>query len=213
MAEFDFAPLEPSAPARPPAREAQAVVEAALLEAEAIRAAAREEGFAAGQAEALDAVAPVLAGLEQAALHARDHAEETAARLEADAVDLAFAVAEKILAATVAVDSAVVLEAVRGALRGVDDRERITLLVNPADLDLVRAASDELRATLGGIEHCEVQAERRVARGGALVRFADGQVDARVETKLARAREVIDAALSDDAAAAGAPGAGEGLLA
>ena len=40
-----------------------------------------------------------------------------------------------------------------------------------------------------------MQAERRVARGGAIVRTPDGEVDARVETKLERAREVVEAAL------------------
>jgi flagellar assembly protein FliH len=52
-----------------------------------------------------------------------------------------------------------------------------------------------MRASLGGIEHCDVQAERRVARGGAVVRTPEGDVDARLETKLARAREVVEAAL------------------
>ena len=42
----------------------------------------------------------------------------------------------------------------------------------------MRAALDDLAAALGGIEHCEVQAERRVARGGAVVRTAEGEVDA-----------------------------------
>jgi len=60
----------------------------------------------------------------------------------------------------------------------------------------VRDAMDDLRASLGGIEHCEVQAERRVSRGGAVVRTPDGDVDARVETKLQRAREVVESALS-----------------
>jgi flagellar biosynthesis/type III secretory pathway protein FliH len=53
-----------------------------------------------------------------------------------------------------------------------------------------------MRTSLGGIEHCEVQAERRVSRGGALVRTPDGDVDARIETKLERAREVVEDALS-----------------
>ena len=65
----------------------------------------------------------------------------------------------------------------------------------PAHFELVREAMDEMRATLGGIEHCEVQAERRVGRGGAIVRTQDGDVDARVETKLQRAREVVEGAL------------------
>jgi flagellar assembly protein FliH len=55
---------------------------------------------------------------------------------------------------------------------------------------------DSMRTTLGGIEHTEVQAERRVSRGGAIVRTPDGDVDARVETKLQRAREVVEAALA-----------------
>ena len=66
------------------------------------------------------------------------------------------------------------------------------MLVNPDDLELVPSAMDELVAALGGIEHCEVQAERRVGRGGAVVRTPDGEVDAGVETKLERAREVVD---------------------
>ena len=50
-------------------------------------------------------------------------------------------------------------------------------------------------ASLGGIEHCVVEAERRVGRGGCIVRTPVGDVDARVETKLERAREVVAAAL------------------
>ena len=88
-----------------------------------------------------------------------------------------------------------IIEAVRGALRGIVERERVTVLVHPEDLEMVRAAMESMKVTLGGIEHCEVQAERRVSRGGAIVRTADGDVDARMETKLQRAREVVEAAL------------------
>ncbi|CAA9534902.1 MAG: hypothetical protein AVDCRST_MAG30-4129, partial [uncultured Solirubrobacteraceae bacterium] len=125
-----------------------------------------------------------------------ERAEATAERLEGEAVDLGFAVAQKIVGAVTSADPSLVLEAIRGALRGIVERERVTLLVSPDDLELVRAASDELRISLGGIEHCEIQAERRVARGGAVVRYADGQVDARVQTKLERAREVVEESLA-----------------
>lgn len=188
--DFDFAPLR--APAPPPdPLYAQALVSAAHAEADAIRAAARAEGLAAGHAEALDSVAPSLAALDQAIATAQERGESAADRLESEAVDLAFAIAEKVLAARIEVDPSAVLEAVRGALRGILERERVTVLVHPDDLDLLRAASEELRASLGGIEHCEIQAERRVARGGAMVRYADGLVDARIETKLERAREAV----------------------
>jgi flagellar assembly protein FliH len=84
-----------------------------------------------------------------------------------------------------------VVEVVRGALRRLVERDRVSVLVHPEDLDLVRTASESLVAELGGIEHCEVQAERRVARGGAIVRTVEGEVDATLATKLERAREVL----------------------
>ncbi|MEA2227646.1 MAG: flagellar assembly protein FliH, partial [Solirubrobacteraceae bacterium] len=73
---------------------------------------------------------------------------------------------------------------------------------HPDDLDVVRSAVEALRGSLGGIEHCEVQSERRVSRGGAIVRTPDGDIDARIETKLARARETVEAALGRSPAAA-----------
>lgn len=190
MSDFDFAPLLPVAPPLPSV-DAGDLLAAAHAEAASIREQARTEGFDAGQREARAAVTPALAALEQAALQARAQAATAAERLEAEAVELAFAVAEKIIGAHVAVDHELVLESVRGALRGLLEREQVTVLVHPDDLELVLEAGDELRATLGGIERWEVQAERRVARGGAIVRHPDGQIDACLDVKLERAREVV----------------------
>jgi flagellar assembly protein FliH len=208
-AEFSFEALEapavnaPAAPA-PGAPGPDAVMAAlarAEAEAEALRAAAREEGLREGRDEALVALTPALEALTQAAEAVRASQFERADRLEAHAVDLALFLAEKVLGGAIAAAPELVVEAVRGALRGIVERERVTVLVHPDDLEMVRNAMDDVRASLGGIEHCEVQAERRVSRGGAVVRTPDGDVDARVETKLQRAREVVEAALSSSSAA------------
>ncbi len=112
-----------------------------------------------------------------------------------DAVALALALAAKILAGTLAVEPERVLDTVRGALRRVTDRRRVTVLVDPADLETVSAAIAELEAQVGGIDHCDIQADRRVGRGGAIVRTLESEVDASVDTQLERAREVIQAEL------------------
>ncbi len=201
--EFSFEALE-AAPfvAAPPASAAAPYVDptagvlaAAQAEAEQIRAAAHAEGFEAGRAEALAALSPALEALQTAVAAAHEERLAAADQLEVQSVELSMYLTEKILAASLKAQPEHVVEAVRGALRGIVERERVTVLVHPDDLELVRDAMDELRATLGGIEHCEVQAERRVSRGGAIVRTQDGDVDARVETKLERAREVVEAAL------------------
>jgi flagellar biosynthesis/type III secretory pathway protein FliH len=198
--EFDFAPLESPVALvtdADPAVEAAQVLATARAEADVIRATAHAEGLAAGREQARAELAPAASALEQAATAVRADAAATAERLEAGAVDLALLLAEKIMGASVAVDPELVVGAVRGALRGLVERERIAVLVHPDDLELVRDAMGGLAASLGGIEHCEVQAERRVGRGGAIVRTQDGDVDARVETKLERAREVVEAALGE----------------
>ena len=110
-------------------------------------------------------------------------------------MELGLALAGKIVAGTLAIEPERVVDAVQGALRGIVERERVTVLVNPDDMPIVTEAIESVKASLGGIEHCVVEAERRVARGGCIVRTPVGDIDARVETKLERATEVIGAAL------------------
>jgi flagellar assembly protein FliH len=198
VADFDFMSLEPLAPPITPANEADAVLEvlaAARAEADMLREAARAEGFAAGRADAVAALEPALAALTQAVADVHAQQAEAATQLERRAVELGLALARKIIGGALEVEPERVLEAVTGALRGIVERERVTVLVNPDDLEIVREAMDNLKASLGGIEHCEVQAERRVGRGGCIVRTPVGDVDARVDTKLERAAEVVAAAL------------------
>ena len=199
--EFSFEALAAPAGARAPDDRVTLDPVVGLLaraeaDAEMVRSAARAEGYEAGRAEALAALSPALEALQTAVVAGREERIAAADQLELHSVDLALFLAEKIVGGALAVEPARIVEAVRGALRGIVERERVTVLVHPEDLELVRDAMDGLRTTLGGIEHCEVQAERRVSRGGAVVRTPDGDVDARVETKLQRAREVVEAALS-----------------
>ena len=206
VAEFDFAPLAPPVEVVPVAGEAPSpaelaadVLERAAAEAAALWEAARSEGYEAGRAEARAELEPAAAALQQAIMAVQADVVERADRLEAHAVDLALFLAEKVLGGALAVQPERVIETVRGALRGIVERERITILVSPDDLDLVRDSIADVVGSLGGVEHFEVQAERRVGRGGAVVRTPDGDVDARIETKLQRAREVIESALEDGA--------------
>ena len=199
---FSFEQLAPAPPAPSPAAgraEAETLVARARADAELIRqqaeARGREEGFRAGMAAAADQIAPARAALEAAAAEVDRLRGDAVASVEREAVELAFEVAEKVLAGALTVEPERVLEVVAGALRGMVDRERVVVEVHPDDLDIVRPAAAAVAASLGGVERLEVQAERRVERGGAVVRTALGEVDARVATKLARAREVVEAEL------------------
>jgi flagellar biosynthesis/type III secretory pathway protein FliH len=187
---FELAPLEAViVPERPAPGSAPTV--------DAVREQAFEEGFAAGVAQAQSKLDGPASALAAAADQLQALRTDAAASVEADAVDLALRIAEQAVSAAIAVDPELVVEAVRGALRRLVERDRVLILVNPDDLELVRDHVARLVGELGGIEHCEVQAERRVRPGGAIVRTSEGEVDATLETKLARAREVLEHELAN----------------
>ncbi len=161
---------------------------------DAVREQAYEEGFAAGVAQAQAQLDGPSGALAAAAEQLQSMRADAADSVEADAVDLALRVAEQAIGAALAVDRELVVEAVRGALRRLVERDRVLIFVNPDDLEVVRDHAARLVGELGGIEHCEVQAERRVRPGGAIVRTAEGEVDATLETKL---REVLEHELAN----------------
>ena len=198
VADFNFQTLEPPPPPRPRRSDAEEVLDVlahAQAEAEQLRESAMAQGFAAGRADALAALEPALAALTQAIEDVREQQLAAAVELERRAVELGLALAQKVIGGALAVEPEKVVEAVTGALRGIVERERVIVLVNPEDLEIVSEAMDGLRASLGGIDHCVVEAERRVGRGGCIVRTPVGDIDARVETKLERAAEVVASAL------------------
>ena len=201
-ADVDFGQLTPVAAPEPApsleqaALKARRLVAAAEAEADRVReearAAGHAEGLAVGRADALAELTPSIAAALEAHAAVRALEADHSERVERAAVDLALQIAERIVSGTIAAQPERLLDTVRGALRTIIERERVTLQVHPSDLELMRSAVADIAGSLGGIEHFEVQEERRVGRGGAIVRTAMGEVDARVETKLDRVRAVIE---------------------
>jgi flagellar assembly protein FliH len=192
--------LEPSAP--PPPGSLERILADATEEADRIRELARGEGYAEGLAQGredgLAEARSAVHALHEAIAEAHTLRERIVAETERDAVALALALAAKILAGALEVQPERVLDTVRGALRRVADRRRVTVLVDPADLQVVSGAIAELESQVGGIERFEVQADRRVGRGGAIVRTVESEVDATVQTQLERAREIVQAELGGE---------------
>lgn len=194
---YDFEPLEPS---DPPPRDAQArLIAAAMAQADGIREKARAEGYEEGRAEGLRGgeqdVAAAARALSEAAAGVQALGGEVVEAVERDAIDLALELAGKILAGALLARPELVVEVVQGALKRISDRRRITVLVNPRDQETVSAAIGGLTSQGSGVELCEVQSDERVEAGSAIVRTAEGEVDAGVQTQLERARETVGAAL------------------
>jgi flagellar assembly protein FliH len=195
---YAFEQLEPSDPPprdEPARRLAQANAQAQRIREQA-RAQGHAEGRAAGHADGLAEISAAARGLGEAVRGVQELRAQVADAVQRDAIDLALALAAKILAGALAARPELVVEVVQGALRRLSERRRITVLVNPADLDTVRAAIGEITAQGSGVELCDLQSDARVGAGGAIVRTAEGEVDASVHTQLERARDVIAAELA-----------------
>jgi flagellar assembly protein FliH len=189
-ASFAFEQLAPAARPVAAVADTAAVVAGAQADAEQIRVDAREAGFQAGMQEAAETLRPAAETLAQAVAALQDERATSAEQLERHAVDLALAIAEKAVQAAVEVEPDRVADVIKGAMRLMVEREDVVIHVNPVDVDVVTQALEGL-----GDRHIEVVEERRVARGGALLRTSVGEIDARLETKLERAGQVLRAEL------------------
>ncbi len=194
---YTFRQLE--APVGGTIHDAADVLSAAHAEAEQIRERARAagdaEGRAAGMAAARAELQPALAALSGAVAELTELRAHLIDDLESDAVTLALRMAEHIVAGAIAAEPGRIVDVAGLALRRITDRRHVTLVVNPADLELLSEAVPGLQSELGGIEHCNVQSDRRVGRGGVLARTDEGEIDGSIDTQLNRVREIIAAEL------------------
>jgi flagellar assembly protein FliH len=201
VAAYSFRQLQ--TPADGPVHDIADVLSAAYVQAERIRHEARIAGEAEGRAAGMAAVRteaePALHAIADAAAALDAVRDQLASQLERDAVSLALRLAEQIVAGTIAVAPERLVDVAGLALRRIVDRRHVTLVVNPADLDLMSQSVQQLQAELGGIEHCNVQADRRVGRGGVVARTEDGEIDATIDAQLSRAREIVEAELAGEA--------------
>jgi flagellar assembly protein FliH len=202
ISTYSFQQLESTVEAE---RTPQEVLARAWAEADVIRERARAEGEAAGRAQGIEQAkaeaASVLTGLAEAVRSVEDTRDELVETLTRQAGEISLRVAEQLVGGTFAVEPERIVEVTRGALRRLADRHRVTVLVNPEDLELVASAVQTLQMELGGIEHLDVQADRRIARGGAIAQTAYGEIDATIGAQMEAARELVEAALSGDMAA------------
>ena len=183
------------------ADRAAMLIAEARVRAEEIEREARQSGYDAGYAEVVAraelemeaARAALLAALEQA----RAAQEQLLAAAELRTVELAIAVAERILNVAVEVKPELVCGVVGSALRRAIGRDRLVIEVNPDDVELVRTWLGSVADDGGELETVEVRPERRVVRGGCIVRTAEGEIDAQFPAQLERAEHILRGVLSE----------------
>ena len=188
-------------------REAAAILEKAREEAGRLAgeaaargreeglAAGREEGYREGYRKALEEAAAEAGALREEARQVLRQAEEirraTLAGLEGEVVALAREMAEKIVAAQLTLDPAVVLNIVHEALETARAREQAVLYVNPEQMAMVEERRQELEPALPPGTVLQIIGDPAVEPGGCRVETADGRVDASLKARWQALQEAL----------------------
>lgn len=172
-----FAPAGPrgaTPPPRPPAR-AHA------------HAAAQGPDLAAAHREALEKVASAVALL-------RTQADHLAEQARADAIEIAFLVARRILEAELRQGPDALFALVRTAVAKAGASRRVVVRLHPADAAVVQQELGRGEAGALSAARVEVEADGSLQPGDCMVDTDYGQVDGRLATRLAELRRAVDAA-------------------
>lgn len=102
---------------------------------------------------------------------------------ERQIVEIALAVASKILTYQITENPMVILPIVKNALEKVCDQEQIVLRVSVDDFETVLQAKQEFQNMVGGEQALTVIVDRTIVRGNCIIDTSYGMVDARIDTQ------------------------------
>ena len=108
-----------------------------------------------------------------------------------DVLDVALAVAERILRRAVAAEPERVIDQVGAALGLLSSRTAVRVAVNPGDRTTLETAMPGILAAASACSHAELVDDETVGRGGCIVTTAEGRIDATLRTQLDRIVETL----------------------
>lgn len=212
-------------------RAAENLLAQARLQAEEILAGANQNAVAMAEEACSKAAGRLEAQLRSEIAALREQAAREAGEVVAKAqaerqvmlasaqreiITLALDIARRVVARELQVSADVVLSIAAEALGHLPaGTESARILVNPADLALVRSERDLLLSMSGGLSSLETQPDPTIARGGCVVQSPAGDVDGRLVTRFEQLEQALlsnhgRTAAESAGASGGGPGAGGG---
>jgi len=159
-----------------------------------------ELGEKAGLESAMQKLESLLTGGHKLLCELGELHRQTCRDVEADLVQLALAVARKIVGRDVSLGPDVVTRIIREALTRVEHAGRITIKLNPADLELLADIKPQLLSGLPEAGRAAFEPDEGIARGGCLIETDGGEVDARIERQFQVVEEAFRAELDKETA-------------
>ncbi len=112
-------------------------------------------------------------------------------RMESDVLNLAFAIAEKVLNHEIATDKDAICKVLGGAMKKIVDHEGMRIRVHPEDYRYLTEKKADIFPGLEGVKDIMLEEDAQIARGGAIIDSAFGEVDARLDQQLSELKTAL----------------------
>ncbi len=163
-------------------KEAQEIIESAQNYAQQIREDAEKDAKDTLTEAYRQGIEDAVYELENNLLHAKEIREKVIREAEIDILKLSIKLAEKIVGREIEEDKKTIVDIVSTALQNARQQERITIKVNPNDLQIVQKKAEDFKS-YSQTKYLDFVADPRVESGGCLIESEVGTVDARLETQ------------------------------
>lgn len=187
--------------------EAKKTAELCLNEAEQksieVRQQAYDEGYQQGYqkgimqgrqdglAQMQQTISQTVAKTQQILAAGEQEAKQMIVDAERQIVDIALAVARKILAYEIRENPMVVLPLVKAALQKVSDQEEVVIRVSMDDFDAVLMAKKDLQTMVGREHALKIIVDNTIECGSCVIDTSYGAVDARVDTQFENIKKAL----------------------
>ena len=164
------------------------IIEEMQDKALAIEEQAYIKGFAKGERAGLEVgrkkMEPVLDNFCQALKELNRITESICQDAEKEVVDLALAIARKVVGLEVSTNRDVVIRVVREALKNVSDHGKIKIRLGPSDFKFIMQDDRRVQEFSDGLERITFIEDPTIGQGGCVIESTLGDVDARIERQL-----------------------------
>ena len=159
-----------------------------------------EEGERAGFERASKKMEPLLVSLQEALLQLKNLRAETYHQIEKEVVELALAIARKVVCREIKMDREVVVCVAREALARVEDPGKIKIKMNPEDLNFLNETRHKLSDLIGNLDSVSLEAEENIQSGGCIIETNLGEIDALIENQIQAVEESFRDAIENSGA-------------
>lgn len=150
-----------------------------------------EEGEKAGHESHKKIYESALKNFRQAIIQFDSLKKEVYQNAERETVELALAIAKKIIFNEVTIQKDLILRVVKEAIQKVADHDNIKIRINPSDSSLLKNAGPQLSNLGGAIENITFVDDETISSGGCFIETNFGNIDARIEKQLQTIEEVF----------------------